>query len=70
MIERRFHRELYQGESLDEAMKALAAYASFDRTQEASHWIVRVTSASAERERRVAGELGNRALALTLRRRA
>jgi hypothetical protein len=68
VIERRFHRELYPGESLDEAMKALAAYASFERAEEPAHWLVRVTSATPERERRVAGELGNRALVLASRR--
>jgi len=70
VIERRFHRELYQGESLDEAMKALGAYASFERAEDVAHWIVRVTSANPERERRVAGELANRALASTLRSKA
>jgi hypothetical protein len=68
MIELRLHRALYRGECVDEALKALAAYASFERAEEPEHWVVRVTAASPERERRVAGELGNRALGLTVRR--
>jgi hypothetical protein len=68
VIELRFHRELYRGECVDQAMKALAAYASFERAEEASHWVVRVSASSPERERRVAGELGNHALGLTIRR--
>lgn len=68
MIELRLHRELYRGECVDEAMRALAAYASFECAEEAAHWVVRVSAASPERERRVAGELGNRALGLTVKR--
>lgn len=68
MIELRLHRELYRGECVDEAMKALGAYAAFERAEEPAHWVVRVTAASPERERRVAGELGNRALGLTVKR--
>jgi hypothetical protein len=68
VIELRLHRELYRGECVDEAMKALAAYASLERAEEPAHWVVRVTAAGPERERRVAGELANRALGLTVRR--
>jgi hypothetical protein len=67
-MELRFHRDLYRGEAVDQAMGALAAYASFDRAEEPACWVVRVTAASPERERRVAGELCNRALALTVKR--
>lgn len=65
MIELRFHRAIYRGESVDEAMKALVSYAELERVEEANHWVVRVTATTPARERRVAGELGNRALGLT-----
>ncbi len=68
MIALRLHRDLYPGECVDEAARALEGYASLERVEEASHWVVRVTASSAERERRVAGELGNRALGLAVRR--
>lgn len=68
MIELRFHRDLYRGESVDAAAKALAPYAtSIDRAEEPAHWVLRVSAASPERERRVAGEIANRALGVTVR---
>ena len=68
MIELRFHRDLYRGESVDAAAKALAPYATaVDRAEEPTHWILRVTASSPERERRVAGEISNRALGITVR---
>lgn len=70
MIELRLHRDLYAGECVDEAAAALSSYATIDRREEAAHWVLRVTASSAERERRVAGEIGNRALALATKGRA
>lgn len=67
MIELKLHRAIYRGESIDEAMKALAAYAQLERAEESEHWVVRVSAATPARERRVAGEIGNRALGLTIR---
>lgn len=68
MIELRFHRDLYRGESVDAAAKALSPYAtSVDRAEEPTHWVLRVTAATPERERRVAGEIANRALGTTVR---
>jgi hypothetical protein len=67
VIELKLHRAIYRGESVDEAIKALAAYAQLERAEEAEHWIVRVTATTPARERRVAGEIGNRALGLTVR---
>ena len=68
MIELRFHRDLYRGESVDAAAKTLAPYATtIDRAEEPSHWVLRVTAATPERERRVAGEIANRALGITVR---
>jgi hypothetical protein len=68
VIELRFHRDLYRGESIDAAAKALSPYAtSIDRAEEPAHWVLRVTAATPERERRVAGEIANRALGITVR---
>jgi hypothetical protein len=63
----RFHREIYRGTAVDEAVKVFAAYATFELAEEAEHWVVRVTGADARRERRVAGELANYALGLTIK---
>lgn len=66
MRELRFHRELYRGESVDEAIKIYDRFATLERAEEETHWVVRVSSDSAVRERRVADELSNYALGLTL----
>ena len=71
MIALRLHRALYDGAALDEATAAFAGHGTFERADEDSHWIVRVTAkdgASSERERRLAGELANWTLGLTVRR--
>jgi hypothetical protein len=68
MIELRFHRDLYPGEAVDAAAKALAPYATaIDRAEEPAHWVLRVTASTPERERRVAGEIANRTLGITVR---
>lgn len=67
MIELRFHREVYAGAAVDAAVKVFAAHASFELAEEPAHWIVKLTGADPARERRVAGELGNYALGLTVR---
>lgn len=67
MIELRFHRELYDGNAVDEAIKAFDRFATLDRAVEPSCWVVRVTAKDASRERKVADELGNFALGLTIR---
>jgi hypothetical protein len=67
LTELRFHRELYDGRAVDEAIKTFERYATIEREQGDTHWIVRVTSDVAARERRVAGELENFALGLTVR---
>jgi hypothetical protein len=64
VIELRFHRELYDGKAIDEALKTFAAYAQFEQAEEPTHWIVRV---SGDREKRVANELANFALGITIK---
>ena len=65
----RFHRELYSGPCVDEAVKLYAAHARFELREEPSHWIVELSTEDPARERVVAGELGNYALGLTVQKR-
>jgi hypothetical protein len=66
VIELRFHRELYAGTAIDAALVRLAAYASFERAEDGAHFVVRVLGDDAARVRKVARELGNFALGLTV----
>lgn len=61
----RFHRELYRGEAVDEAVKLLERFATLARKEEPSHWVIDVTASSPAREKKVALELQNHALTLT-----
>jgi hypothetical protein len=63
----RLHREIYNGAALDEALVVFAPHGSFERKDQASHWVVEITARSPERERRIAGALGNYALGLTVK---
>lgn len=67
MKELRFHRELYPGEAVDAAIKTLEPWAQITREASPSHWIVRLEARSPAAERRIAGELANFALGLTVR---
>lgn len=67
MIELRFHRGLYAGKALDEALKTYGSFATFEQAEEPTHWVVRVTATSPARERKIADELANFALGLTIR---
>jgi hypothetical protein len=64
--ELRFHRELYRGEHVDEAIKVYDRFATLERAEEEQHWVVRVHAKTPERERRLADELANYALGLTI----
>ena len=66
MIELRFHRELYAGTAIDAALVRLADYAAFERTVDGDHFVVRVQGDNETRVRKVARELGNFALGLTV----
>lgn len=67
MTELKFHRDLYEGTAVDEALKLFAAYGAFERAEEPGYWVVRVTGKSAGREKRVTRELANYALGLTIK---
>ena len=68
MIELRFHRDLYAGVAVDEAVKTYARFAQFELEEAPGEWVVRLTARTPDRERKVARELGNMALGLTVRR--
>ena len=67
MIERRFHRDLYPPTAIEGAVKVYARFARFEVVEAGDYQVVRVTGKSAERERKIALELGNYALGLTRR---
>lgn len=67
MTELRFHRDLYAGAAIDEAVKTYARFATFELAEEAAYWVVRVTATSDARANRVARELANFALGTTIR---
>jgi hypothetical protein len=67
LIELRFHRDIYRGPSIDEAVKLFALHATFALKEEPEHWVVAITASKPEREKRVAGEFGNYALGLTVK---
>ena len=69
MTARRFHRELYLGAAVDEAMKVYARFATITPVEEDTHWVVEVEAGSPARENRIADELANYALGLTIRNR-
>lgn len=67
MRELRLHRELYRGECVEEALAAYARFARFERDDDDAYWVVRIDGGSPRRERRIADELANYALGLTIR---
>ena len=69
MVELRLSRELYAPAAIEAAAEIYRAYAKIELGDEGGYRLVRVRAPSAERERRVAGEFGNHALGLTVRRR-
>jgi hypothetical protein len=69
MITVSFHKELYDGQAVDEATKIYARFAAFEQAEEGERWVLRVTAHKPEREERIARELSNYALGLTINRR-
>lgn len=67
MTELRFHREVYLGEAVDAASKVYEKFAKLTLREDGEHWVVDIVGKNAARERRVAGELANYALGLTIR---
>lgn len=67
MIAVRMHRDVYRGAAVDEAVKVYAPHATLELSEDPLHWTVQVSAASPLRERRIAGELANYALGLTVK---
>jgi hypothetical protein len=65
--ELRFDKTLYEGTQVDAALEVFGRFGSFERAEETDAWIVRIEAGSKARERRLAGEIGNYALGLTMK---
>jgi len=64
--ELRLHRELYLASAIEEAIGLYAAHAEITRGDEGDHVVLRIASARPGRAVRVARELSNYALGLTI----
>ncbi|MBO6937617.1 MAG: hypothetical protein JJ863_21790 [Deltaproteobacteria bacterium] len=67
MRELRFAKDLYEGTQVDAAVKVFERFGKLSTAEEADAWIVTVDAPSDARVRRLAGELANYALGLTIR---
>lgn len=61
-----FDKSLYAGKAIDEAVKVFAAHGAFELSETEAAWVVQVTAPEPRKELRVARELGNYALGLTV----
>lgn len=61
-----FDKSLYAGKAVDEAVKVFTAHGTFELSETEAAWVVQVSVADARKELRVARELGNYALGLTV----
>jgi len=66
VTELRFHRELYSGEAIDEAVKTWSNFAEFSLSETPEHWVVEVTPKHEAAARQIIGEFGNYVLGLTV----
>jgi hypothetical protein len=64
--ELRFHRDLYSGEAVDEAVKTWSKFADFDLRESDDHWIVQLTPKHEAAARQIIGEFCNYVLGLTV----
>lgn len=62
----RLHRDLYVGSAIDQALELYGAHARIARADEGEHVVLRIESARPGRAERVARELANYALGLTI----
>jgi hypothetical protein len=69
MREVRLHRELYRADSVDEATRIFERYARLERADDDAYFVVQIAHGQGARERRIADELANFALGLTIKRR-
>jgi hypothetical protein len=64
----RFHRDLYAGVAVDEAVQRYRRHIEFTLEEQPDAWVVRLRALRPELTRRVAHELANYALGLTVQR--
>lgn len=69
MRDLRFPKELYPGEHVDQALKLFERYGTIERAEEDDAWVVHIEASSRAKARRLAGEIANYALGLTIRHR-
>ncbi len=62
-----FHKSIYRGEAVDEAVAAYKRFARFERSESDDAWTVELACKTPERERAVAGELASYALGATIK---
>lgn len=62
----RFRKDLYPGEHVDQALKLFERYGTIERAEEDDAWVVRIEASSRAKARRLAGEIANYALGLTV----
>jgi hypothetical protein len=67
MTELRFHRDLYDGPAIDEAVKMYERHGAFELVQDPAYWVVRVSAKTTPRERLLSREFSNFALGLTVK---
>lgn len=68
MTELRFSAQLYSGDSVDEAVKIYADFGRYELEKTTTDYVVRVYADDETEEARLADELANYALGLTIER--
>lgn len=69
MRELRFAKDLYEGTQVDATVKVFERFGEIGTSETDDAWVVTVDASSDARTRRLAGEMANYALGLTIRRR-
>ena len=67
-IDLRFHRDLYAGPAIDEAVKVFARFGEFHLTEAPDAWCLRMRALRPAQTKKLAHELANYALGLTVQR--
>jgi hypothetical protein len=62
----RLHQAVYAGTAIDAALQRFAALATFERSIDGDYFVVTAQLDDAARARKIAGELANFALGLTV----
>jgi hypothetical protein len=66
VTELRFHRDIYAGAAVDEAVKTWSRFAEFDLRETDEHWIVAITPKHESAAAQIIGEFRNYVLGLTV----